>query len=273
MGIPTSQADFDAGVEKITPEIRKVEDKIEDCKTDVRDVEWPSGWERVGQGLLTVLFPISGFYFAWKDIERLIADQPAVLAKLDEAAQGTADIAAEVAQLLSPGNPFALKAMANEWDAINVVLTGVVGSLGDDKFYATSSWQDGMGRYYANVPAGQRAALEGLIPHVDNMRSYLRTHSDNIIQLWWNLYEEVVAFAIDAIPLGSQFIQANPIKWLEMAEPIAECIARVLEAVQAVVALIFEFGMQSNSDLEGFRASASNTVGTDFGRWPVARLS
>jgi hypothetical protein len=273
VGIPTSQADFDAGVEEITPKIGEVETKIDECQAKVRDIDWPSGWERLGQGLITALFPIAGFYFGAKDIERLIADQPAVQAMLEQAAEGAADIAEEVAQLLSPGNPFALKMMANEWDNINTVLTGVVGSLGDDKFYATASWQDGMGRYYANVPAGQRAALEGLVPHVENMRTYLREHSDNIIRLWWDLYEEVVSFVIDAIPLASKFISANPIKWLDMAEPIADCIARVLEAVQNIVSLIFEFGMASNSNLESFRASASNTAGTDFGKWPVARLS
>lgn len=88
MGIPMSQGDFDAGVEEIRPKIGEVETKIDECQTKVSDIDWPSGWERLGQGLITALFPIAGFYFGAKDIERLIADQPAVQAMLEQAAEG-----------------------------------------------------------------------------------------------------------------------------------------------------------------------------------------
>lgn len=273
MGVPTSQADFDQSVEQIKPEAQKVQNKVDECRSTVDSVEWPSGWERLQQGLLTVVFPIAGLYFGWKDLERILISQPEVRETLQRAADGVGEILYEVGQLLSPGNPFAMKAMADNWDAINSILTGAVGGLGDDKFYATSSWTDGMGQYYSQVPAGQRAALEGLVPHVENMRTYLRGHSTNIIQLWWDLYEEIADFVIEALPLAAKFITGNPIKWLEMAEPIAECIALVLSTIKDIVRTIFDFGMTSNGDLETFRAAASNVTGTDFGKWPVARLS
>lgn len=272
-GIPASQAEFQSDVDEIVPAIEKVQGKVEECQVKVRDVDWPSGWERLGQALLTAVFPIAGFVFAWKDIERLIADQPAVQALLDQAAQGAADIAAEVAQLMSPGNPFALKGMANEWDNIYTILSGVAGSISGDKFYATETWKDGMGVYYAKVPDGQSAALQGMLPHIENMRSYLREHADEILRLWADLCEEIADFVIEAVPLASKFISANPLKWVDMAQPIADCIAHVLTTVKDIVRLIFDFGMTSNSNLEQFRANASNVEGTDFGKWPIARLS
>lgn len=56
-------------------------------------------------------------------------------------------------------------------------------------------------------------------------------------------------------------------------DQLIELLRSAIQAVQAVVALIFDFSRGALRDLESFRASASSFVGTDFGRWPVAVLS
>ena len=116
-------------------------------------------------------------------------------------------------------------------------------------------------------------ALEGLIPHVDSMRTLMRDHADTIIQLWWDIYEEIFDFVTAAIVLASGFIQANPLKWVEIAEQIAECVAEVLTTVKDLIKLVFDFTMESNGQIETLKANSSNVTGTDFGKWPKAIIA
>lgn len=268
--VPTSQAEFEAGVENMAPEAQQVEEAVGSCITTVEDVEPPSLGQRFGELLLTAVFPLAGGYFLYRDIKLILANKPAVLEKLNEAGGGVGDILSEIGQLLSPGNPFAMKAMATSWDEINRILTGTVGPMSDSFFYAPRTWTDSVGVRYAGVPSQQKGALEGLIPHVGSMREYLRQHADTLIKHWWDLCLEITDLVIDAIPLASKFISANPLKWLDVAEPIAQCIARVLKAVRNIANLLFEFTMESNSQIEVLNADVSNVTGSVFGKWPEA---
>jgi hypothetical protein len=273
MSIPSSQAELDQGYTELKSEPERMNDEIERCKAKVDSIEWPSGWERAGQLLLTAVFPVAGFYFAYQDLERIIASQPAVRDALNEASQKIGEVLILIGNLSSPGNPFAMKEMANQWDGVNNILTGAVGGLADAQFVATTSWTDDMGQRYANVPAGQRAALEGLIPHINNMRTFLRDHSTEILKLWWELINIVVQWVIDAIPLASKFITGNPLKWVELAQPIADAVAHVLQLIQDIAQRIGQFVFDSAAQIESFRGAASDATGTDFGAWPRAQIS
>ena len=274
MGYPTSQSEFDEGVDKMKPEVQKVQDKIDDCSAKTNDVREPSGfWETAGKIGLSALFPIAGVYFAVEEIKYLLANNDEVREKLEQAASAAADLALEIGKLLSPGNPFIMKVVADNWDAVNENLTGVLAPLDDGKFRAITTWTDAMGERYSKVPAGQKAALEGLIPHVDSMRTLMRDHADTIIQLWWDIYEEIFDFVTAAIVLASGFIQANPLKWVEIAEQIAECVAEVLTTVKDLIKLVFDFTMESNGQIETLKANSSNVTGTDFGKWPKAIIA
>ncbi|GAA3593354.1 hypothetical protein GCM10022198_16520 [Klugiella xanthotipulae] len=272
MADPTTQAELDNQVNKLKPEIARVSAELTSCKEKVSEVEAPSGWDRFGQIILTGIFPVAGFYFGYKEIERIIATQPAVQEKLNEAETAVSDILSELGELMSPGNPFIMKTMADSWDEVNRHLTGSVGPMADESFCATTSWTDAMGQQYSKLPAIQRAALEGLLPHVDSMRTLLRTHATDIVDLWGDLIEEIFDLAIDAIPLASKFINANPLKWLELAEPIADCIARFLEAILNIGTRIREFTMASYGRIDTLKSDMSNISGSYHGSWPVARL-
>jgi hypothetical protein len=273
-GFPSSQADFDNNIAKMEPEVDRVKREVDKCTQKASDVEPPpSFWDYAGQGLISAVFPIAGIYFGVKHIERIINNNPEVQEQLAQAQQCAADILAELGRLVSPGNPFLMKLMADRWDDVNTQLTGVLQPLDPLSFVATTTWKDPMGERYAMVPGAQQAALEGLLPHIDSMRQYMRSHSDTIINLWWDIWMEIVGLVIDAIPLAASFLSANPLKWADIAKSIADCVARVLTAVKEMVNLIFEFTMESNSQIEGLKSAASDVSGTHFGNWPEARLA
>ncbi|WP_136585509.1 hypothetical protein [Microbacterium hydrothermale] len=273
LSTPADQGQLEEMTAQLRPTVHQTQDKVDECRAKVDSVHEPSGWERLGQALLTTVFPVAGFYFAWKELESILMNKPEVRRILDEAASSLEAVLTELAKLLSPGNPFAMRSMADQWDAVNTALTGVVAAIGDDRFYATSSWTDDMGRLYANVPAGQRGALEGLVPHVDNMRTFLRDHATRIIDLWYQLAVNVAKFVIEALPKAAAFITGNPLKWVDLATPIAEAISTILQLILDTAQTIYDFTRESNTQIETFKSNASNVTGTDFGRWPVARLT
>lgn len=273
-GYPTSQADFDSNVVKMKPEVHKVSDELAKCTQKSANVEPPpSFWESVGQALIGAVFPIAGIYFSVKQIEYLLNNNPEVRENLDRAEKAAADMIYELGQLLSPGNPFLMKVIADNWDAVNTKLTGASGPMDDSSFRANKTWTDTMGQRYADVPSMQKAALDGLLPLLDSMRQYMRTHADTIIQLWWDIWEEIVDFVIVALPLIAQFLAVNPLKWLEIAKSIADCVAAVLDTIKKLVTLVFDFTLESNRQIETLKASSSDVTGTHFGNWPKASLA
>lgn len=272
-GLPTTKEELDKGCSEMRPNVEKVGAKISECKQKVDDVHEPSGWERAGEALFTVMFPVAGFYFGWRDLERIIASQPEVRQKLDEAGKGIADMMVEVIKLTSPGNPFAMKGMADEWDKVNRLLTGTVEAIDAGRFAATMSWTDSLGQRYAKVPGVQKAALAGAIPLVTNMAGYLRAQSASILKAWWDVVEKIADFVIEGIQVAAKFISANPINWLDKAQDIAAAIATVLRAIKDLVKIAVEYGMKSQTELEKFKSAASNVTGTDFGKWPTALLA
>jgi len=269
MAYPTTQSEFDSHIEEMKPKAEEVSEKIASC-TASSDVEPPVGlWEAV----VGALFPIAGIYFGVKQVEYIIQTNPDVKKLLEEAEKGAQDLVLELGELLSPGNPFIMKVIADNWDSANRKLTGAVGPLSDDRFLATTTWTDDMGVRYAKVPAGQKAALESILPHLESMRVLMRTHADRILQLWWDIYEEIADFVIEALPLAANFIQANPLKWLEIAGSIAECISLVLKTIKGLVKDVFDFTKDSSAQIEALKSASSDVTGTDFGGWPRARIS
>lgn len=273
MTLPTSQTELSTATEKMKPDTREVKSEIGNCIDKVDSVEMPTGLERLGEALLLTVFPLSGFYFGYRDIKWIIANQPAVREKLEQAKEGTEEILLKLGELLSPGNPFAMKEMAEGWDEVLTHLTGTISPISPESFYATETWTDGLGRGYSRVPSKQKGAVEGVIPHVESMRDFLRTHADTLIQHWWRLAKAIANFYIEAIPLASQFISANPLKWADIAQPIADCIAHILKTVLEVADAIFEFTMTSNGQIESLKEGLSYVTGSEFGKWPKAELA
>ena len=272
-GYPNNKGDFDEGVDKIIPEVEKVETKVRECTQKADSVSEPPGfWESLGQFALGTVFPIAGVYFSIKQVERLINDNPEVKEKLEEAGRIIVDVLAELGRLASPGNPFIMKILADSWDEVNIDLTGIKGPLDNGRFRAVTTWTDEMGTRYANVPSAQLAALEGMLPHLSAMRDYLRGHSDKLVQLYWDIWMEILRFIGEAIPLAAQFLSANPLKWVDIAKSIADCIKEVLATIRNLVDLVFTFTMESNGQIEALKSAASDVSGTDFGKWPQARL-
>jgi len=270
MVYPTSQSEFKSSTDKMKPKLEEVTDKITSCKKKTDEVKPPGG---LLEAVVGAVFPIAGIYFGVKQIEYLIQNNPEVKKKLEDAQDAAEEVLATILQLESPGNPFMMKVLADNWDAVNAKLTGVVAPLGDGAFLATETWTDTMGARYAKVPAVQLAALQSLLPHLESMRTLMRTHADTIIQLWWDIYEEILDFVITALPLAANFLKANPIKWLEMAGTIAECIAAVLTTIKDMVKLVFDFTKESNGQIETLKSASSDLTGTYNGAWPPARIS
>jgi len=270
---PTSQSDFDADVKKMTPKVTKVSGKITECREEVDKAKPPHSGGllgTLGKIGLSAVFPIAGFYFGAKEVEHILKNTPQVKEKLDEAQGHVEDMVAELGRLVSPGNPFAMTAAADQWDAVNRTLTGILAPL--DKFSATSSWTDEMGARYSKVPEGQKAAVEGLLPHVSGMATYMREHAASIVQLWWDIYLEILDFVSTVLPHAASFLSANPLKWLEVAEKIAQIVSDILTAVRNLVDKVFTFTTGSNSAIQQLKAATSDVTGTDFGAWPKARL-
>lgn len=270
--VPENQEDLDTATATLKSDTDEVVDGVESCIKKVSDVELPSIQERIGEQLFSAVFPMAGFYFGFRDIQWLIANQPAVAEKLSAAKEGAESIALQIVQLLSPGNPFALKAIAEGWDDVHSFLTGTISPISPHSFYATETWTDRMGVKYSRVPDKQLAALNAVIPQVASLRDFVRDHADTLISHWWKLCKTIALFVIEALPLAAKFISANPLKWADIAEPIAECVSHVLKTVTEVADAIFEFTMTSNAQIEGVKEALSDKTGTDFGSWPSAAL-
>lgn len=61
--------------------------------------------------------------------------------------------------------------------------------------------------------------------------------------------------------------------WAHIAQPIADCIAHILKTVLEVADAIFEFTMTSNGQIESLKEGLSNVTGSEFGKWPEAKLA
>jgi hypothetical protein len=269
--VPGDQDSFTAQAEKMVPEVNKLGDEIEGCLKKIESANFSDGGLAKVVKFSLKLSPV-GLLMGSDQADTVRDSLPKVKAALRRAHGAVEDIVDELGRLANPGHPFTMRHVADNWDAVNTKLTGVVAPLDDGKFYATETWTDDMGRRYKNVPAGQQAALKNLIARLESMRTVLRKHADQILQMWWEIVEEIWVFVAESLPLAAAFVQFNPLKWLEVAESIADVVEHVLIAVKNLVGIVVTFVTASTKEIQALGEATSDATGTDMGAWPKARL-
>src|SRR5690606_16761320 len=131
-----------------------------------------------------------------------------------EARDALIDILAQVADFMSPGNPFVMAGKAEDWNSVLRLVSGQIGELNPTLFEGVGSWSGRSGYRYRGLPDQQAAALSGVKSHISALSSTLSGHATAIVREWIELAATVLKYLIEQTENASRFVTADPLEWL-----------------------------------------------------------
>jgi hypothetical protein len=244
---PVSESDFTTTTDGIFEDAEKIRDYINKCVDAFND---RSAW---------------GGFTIW-----ITGKLDQVLEALNDLVEKFGVFAEALLKLSSPGNPVSMYTKADDWREVQSKLSGQIGELASSRFPATYSWEGRDGWAYAGIVSDQSAAVSGAYPHADALASHLEAHAKNVIDGWSDIALAVGGIYLDVVRDASQFISADPLKWLDIVPTIVTLVADLIENVANGFDQLEEYATTAYAGMQELAGELASVPGSRSGAWPTA---
>ncbi|WP_431791841.1 hypothetical protein [Microbacterium paraoxydans] len=248
---PTDQGSFDDLVRNVTDGIAETGEKLTECN-EAYDAK-------------------KGDISLWdKFLDWFKNTMNEVRERLNDAIEKYNEFVATIADYLSPGNPFAMYAKHDKWITVKQKITGSKTTIEGSYLRADSTWKGDPGDGYGDLAERQKAAMDTLAGYTDSMMHFLNEYAEKIFNAWIDFGERMITYMLDQVDAASEFISADPLKWLDIVPKIVNVCTNLAQLAVDMTAQLARSFTASKSTADSLKQGMANLYGFPNGTWPAA---
>lgn len=251
--MPTDQSSFDDLVKNINDGIGDTGDKLTECN-DTYDAKKDdiSLWDK---------------FLDW--FKNLMGQ---VRERLNEAIEQYNEFVATIVDYLSPGNPFAMEAKHDKWITVKQKVTGSKTTVGGSYLHADTSWKGDPGDGYGDLAERQRTAMDTVAGYTDAMLNFLSDYAQKIKEAWIDFGERLLTHMVEQIDATSEFISADPLKWLDVVPTIVNVCSNLAQVAIDLTAQLAKNFTASKNMADQLKQDMADLYGFPNGSWPSSAI-
>lgn len=250
---PTDEASFTSLISNINNGIEETRVSINDCIDDYNarkdDIDL---WQKF----------LDWFSNAMSEVRE----------NLVKASEKFAEFLAAVADYLSPGNPFVMQRMSDDWVLVKTKITGSKTTITGEYLRADSTWKGATGDRYGDLAGRQRLAIDTLAGYTDSMINFLSDYSKKILEAWIDFGSRLLVYMIDQVDAAAAFITADPLEWLDVVPKIVTLCTNIASLGVDLAALLAKNFTASKDMADQLKQDMANMSGFPTGAWPSATI-
>jgi len=251
--MPTDQGTFDSLVKSVTDGIEDLRETLDNCVSTFNAKQGDiSLWEK---------------FMDW-----FMNRMEQVRDALQEAIKKFGEFLMTIADYLSPGNPFAMYAKQDQWLAVKQKVTGSRTTISSGYLKADTTWKGDPGDHYGDLANRQDTAMSTLAGYIDGMIDFLGSYAQKVLDAWIDFGERFLTYQVDGTKAGSEFISADPLKWLDIVPKIVNLCGVLAQFAIDVVASFARNFTESKATSDQLKQEMANLYGFPNGSWPAATL-
>jgi hypothetical protein len=251
--MPTDQGTFDALVTSVTDGIEDARQSLEDCVTTYNEKRDDiSVWEQF----------LDWFMQRMNEVRELLEK---ALAKFTE-------FLATIADYLSPGNPFAMYAKQDIWISVKQKITGSRTTISPGYLKADTTWKGDPGDHYSDLASRQDTAIATVAGYTDGMIDFLGDYAQKILDAWIDFGERLLTYVVDQVSAASEFVSADPLKWLDIVPKIVTLCTNVAQLGIDTTSAFAKNFTESKATADQLKQDMADLYGFPDGTWPAATL-
>lgn len=192
--------------------------------------------------------------------------------KLDEAIKKWNEFWASVADYLSPGNPFAMYSKRDDWLTAKQKISSSKTTVTAEYLKADTTWKGSTGDGYSDLAGRQRMALDTLQGYTDSMMNFLADYAKKILDAWISFGARLITYFIDQVDAASEFISADPLKWLDIVPKIVTLCTNLARLGVDLAEQLGKNFTDSKKVADQLKQDMANLTGFPSGAWPTATI-
>lgn len=192
--------------------------------------------------------------------------------KLNEAVEAFNEFMRTIADYLSPGNPFVMYAIRDEWLEAKRKVTSSQSTITSGYLKADTTWKGDPGSGYADLAQRQHDAAVTVAGYTDSMMNFLADYAQKILDAWIDFGARLITYFIDQVDAAAAFVTADPLEWLDIVPKIVEVCTNLAQLAVDLGELMAKNFTESKTIADQLKQDMANLSGFPTGAWPPATI-